>query len=66
MIGLAEKTLAELESLAEELREMIARDPQYSRAELEDIEWEMEKRLWRNEARSHSDTEVTKDVRKAV
>ncbi len=47
MIGLAEKSLAELESLAQELRAMIALDPQHSRADLGDVEWELEKRNWR-------------------
>jgi hypothetical protein len=61
MIGLAEKTVAELESLAEELREMISRDPQHSRADLGDVEWEMEKRHWRNDAGPDSDKQVVKD-----
>jgi hypothetical protein len=51
MIGMAEKTLAELESLAQDLRVMISRDPQHSRAGLEDVEWEIEKRRWRKDAR---------------
>lgn len=56
MIGLAEKSLAELESLAQELREIIARDPQHSRADLGDVEWEIDKRHWRNppDARGYS------------
>jgi hypothetical protein len=48
MIGLAEKSLAELESLAQELREIIARDPQHSRADLGEVEWEIDKKHWRN------------------
>jgi hypothetical protein len=48
MIGLAEKSLAELETLAQELREIIARDPQHSRADLGDVEWEIDKRHWRD------------------
>jgi len=50
MIGLAEKSVAELESLAQELRAMIALDPQQSRADLGDVEWELEKRKWRTSA----------------
>jgi hypothetical protein len=60
MNGLAEKNLAELESLAHELREMISRDPQRSRAELGDVEWEIEKRLWRKDARPDSNQQVAK------
>jgi chaperonin cofactor prefoldin len=61
MIGLAEKTLAELESLAQDLRAMISRDPQLSQAELGDVEWEMEKRHWRKDARPDADKQVVKD-----
>ncbi|MGZ4825041.1 MAG: hypothetical protein ACXVZT_10495 [Terriglobales bacterium] len=50
MIGLAEKMLADLESLAEELRAAIVRDPQHPRADLEDVEWELEKRRWRKDS----------------
>jgi hypothetical protein len=49
MIGLAEKGMAELEALAADFRKQIALDPQYSKAELGDIEWEIEKRRWRKE-----------------
>ena len=52
MIDLPEKTLVELESVAQRLRELIAQDPQHSRAELQDVEWEIEKRQWRSEAQS--------------
>ena len=61
MIGLAEKTLAELESLAQELRARISDDPQHSRADLGDVEWELEKRYWRDQARPHSNGQVTKN-----
>jgi hypothetical protein len=61
MIGLAEETLAGLENLARELRGMISRDPQHSRAELGDVEWEIEKRRWRKGERPHSNEEVAKD-----
>jgi hypothetical protein len=61
MIGLAEKTLAELESLAQELRARISRDPEHPRAELGDVEWEIEKRHWRDQARPHSNSQVTKN-----
>lgn len=50
MIGLADKSVAELEGLAQELRAMIALDPQHSRADLGDVEWELEKRKWRTNA----------------
>jgi hypothetical protein len=58
MIGLAEKTLPQLESLAEELREVISRDSQHPRAELEDVEWELEKRRWRKDSRPRSNTQT--------
>jgi hypothetical protein len=61
MIGLEEKTLAELESLAQKLRAMISSDPQYPRAGLEDVEWEIEKRNWRNDSRPHSNKQVAKN-----
>ena len=54
MIGLAEKTLAELESLALEQRARILSDSQHSRAVLEDVEWKIEKRHWRGDSRQHS------------
>jgi hypothetical protein len=60
MIGLAERTLAELESLAQELREMTSRDPQHSRADLGDVEWEMEKRQWRKDVPPDSNKQVAK------
>ncbi len=58
MIGLAEKTLAELESLAEELRAVISRDPQHPRADLEDVEWDLEKRRWRKDSRPLSNAQT--------
>lgn len=61
MIDLPDKTLAELESLAEELRVTIARDPQHSVAELRDVEWEIDKRQWRNVARPDSHKQAAKD-----
>jgi hypothetical protein len=57
MIGLAEKGLAELEALAADFRKQIVLEPQHSRAELGDIEWEIEKRRWRKEAQPSSNTE---------
>jgi hypothetical protein len=60
MIGLADKTLVELEGLAQKLRAMISRDSQHSRAELGDVEWEIEKRLWREDARPDSNKQVAK------
>jgi hypothetical protein len=57
MIGLAEKGLAELEALAADFRKQIALDPQHSRAELGDIEWELEKRRWRKEPQPGSNRE---------
>lgn len=61
MIDLPDKTLAELESLTQELRATMARDPQHPRAELEDVEWKIQKRQWRNEALPHSNKQDTKD-----
>jgi hypothetical protein len=46
-VDLTEKTLAELDKLADELRARILRDPQYPGAELENVTWEIEKRHWR-------------------
>ena len=48
MTGLDEKSLADLENLARELRAQLAQNPQHPRAELQDVEWEIEKRSWRN------------------
>lgn len=51
-MGLAEKSAAELEALAADLRGRLARDPQHSPVEqidLADVEWEIEKRRWRKE-----------------
>ena len=62
MLGLAEKPLFELESLAQEQRAMISRDPQHSHAELGDVEWEIEKRLWRKDARPDSNKQGAKDA----
>jgi hypothetical protein len=53
MTGLDEKSLAELEAMSADFREQIERDPQHSRVEqvqLEDVEWEIEKRRWRRDA----------------
>lgn len=47
--GLGEKSLADLEVVAADLREQLARSPQHSRAELADVEWELEKRNWRKQ-----------------
>ncbi len=52
MIGLADKSLEELESLAQELRAKLALDLHQSRADLGDVEWELEKRKWRKDASS--------------
>lgn len=41
-----EKSLAELKALAAALHEQLARNPQHSRVELQDLEWEIEKRGW--------------------
>lgn len=49
MIGLAEKTLTELEALAADLRAEIARSPECSPIALHDVEWEIEKRRWRSQ-----------------
>jgi hypothetical protein len=48
--GLDEKNLTELEALAAALHQQIARNPQHPRAELESVEWEIEKRSWRKPA----------------
>ncbi|MGI9102579.1 MAG: hypothetical protein ACR2IF_09070 [Terriglobales bacterium] len=58
---MAEKTLAELESLAEEMRAVIARDYKYPRAELEDVEWELEKRRWRRDSPPHPKKQTARD-----
>jgi len=47
--GLGETSLAELEVLAADLREQVARDPQHPSIELKDVEWEIEKRNWRKQ-----------------
>ena len=50
---LDEQSLAELEAMSAGLREQIARAPQQSgpeQVQLQDVEWEMEKRRWRREA----------------
>ena len=49
MNGWDEKSVAELEVRAADLRRQVARDPQHSPAELADVEWEIEKRNWRNQ-----------------
>jgi hypothetical protein len=61
MIDLPDKTLPELETLAEELRAAIARDPQHPTVELGDVMWEIQKRQWRNEAWSYPGKGSTKD-----
>ena len=48
--GLDEKSVAELEALARDLREQLARNPQHPRIELQNVEWEIEKRSWRKPA----------------
>lgn len=50
LTGLDEKNLADLEALARDLREQLARNPQHPRIELQDVEWEIEKRSWRKPA----------------
>jgi hypothetical protein len=45
--GWSETSLAELEVLATDLRERLAQNPEHSSSELEDVEWEIEKRNWR-------------------
>jgi len=55
MTGLDEKSLAELQAMSADFRGQIARAPQQSGLEqlqLEDVEWEIEKRSWRREASS--------------
>ena len=47
MNGLDEKSLADLEVLATDLRERIAPNSQRPSVELLDVEWEIEKRNWR-------------------
>ncbi len=47
MTRLDEMSLADLKAMAAVLGEQLARDPQYPRAELENVEWEIEKRSWR-------------------
>jgi hypothetical protein len=47
------KSLVELEAISADFRVQIARDPQHSHIEqiqLENVEWEIEKRRWRREA----------------
>jgi hypothetical protein len=47
--GLGKTSLAELEVLVADLREQVARDPQLPSVELQDMEWEIEKRNWRRQ-----------------
>jgi hypothetical protein len=47
MNRLDEKSLADLEVVAADLRQRIARNPQHPSVELLDVEWEIEKRNWR-------------------
>jgi hypothetical protein len=52
MTGLGDKSVAELEVLAADLRAELARQVQRSPVEqiaLEDIQWELEKRRWRKD-----------------
>jgi hypothetical protein len=52
MIGLADKSVAELNALIVGLRARLACDPQHSPVEqiaLSDAEWEIEKRRWRKD-----------------
>jgi hypothetical protein len=52
MNGLGDKSVAELEALAADLRAELARQVPRSPVEqiaLEDIEWEIEKRRWRKD-----------------
>ncbi|HEX8917299.1 MAG TPA: hypothetical protein VF898_02255 [Chloroflexota bacterium] len=53
LTDLPDKTLAELEALAEEQRAALARDPQHPTAKLGDILWEIQKRQWRSEVWSY-------------
>jgi hypothetical protein len=53
MTGLDDKSLAELEAMSADFREQIARVPQQSgleQVQLQDVEWEIEKRSWRRKA----------------
>ena len=50
MTGLDDNTLDELKALAATLHEQLARNPEHPRAELESVEWEIEKRSWRKPA----------------
>ena len=55
MTGLDEKSLTELEAMPADFRGQIARAPQQSgleQVQLEDVEWEIEKRTWRRKASS--------------
>lgn len=47
MNRLDEKSLADLEVLAADLRQRIVRNPQHPSVKLEDVEWEIEKQSWR-------------------
>ena len=47
MNHLDEKSLADLEVLAADLRQRVAGNPQQPSVELEDVEWEIEKQSWR-------------------
>ena len=52
MIGLGEKSVAELKAMIVDLRARLAHQVQRSPVDqiaLEDIEWEIEKRRWRKE-----------------
>lgn len=60
MLGLSEKTMTQLEKLAEDLRELISRGSHDSRPALGDVEWELEKRRWREDAQPNSG-KVSKD-----
>ncbi len=49
MNGWDEKSVADLEVRAADLRRQIELDPQRSPAELADVEWEIQKRNWRKQ-----------------
>ncbi len=49
MNGWDDKSVAEMEVRAADLRQQMARDPQHPPVELADVEWELEKRNWRKQ-----------------
>ncbi len=66
MTGLAEKSLTELQVMAANLREQIARDPQQPRTELQDIEWEIEKRHWKKDLPTANTSKTNKQTSQPV